>query len=102
MGDGQPDDKQHGALKRYENWDPKAKPETARIIHDGYAAVVKFDTGIEIDFPSDFVLHVCEPSFAHRKSNSSTLWTVGQRVRKIREWRGLPLDARADKCGIAK
>src|SRR5438128_1859951 len=28
------------ALERAENWNPKAKPKTVSIIHDGYAALV--------------------------------------------------------------
>ncbi len=48
------------ALDQAEDWNPKLKPKAAAIIHDGYGAIVKFDTGIKIDFPSDFVLHVCE------------------------------------------
>src|SRR5438876_711714 len=42
------------AFERMEDWNPKAKPETVNIIDDGYAAIVKFNTGFEIDFPSDF------------------------------------------------
>jgi transcriptional regulator with XRE-family HTH domain len=79
-----------------------AKPRAADIIHDGYAAIVRFDTGMKIDFPSDFVLHVCEPSYAYSKTKSRAMSGVGGRVRKIREARGLTLDALAVKCGIAK
>ena len=50
------------ALERAEDWNPRAKPKSAGIIHDGYAAFVEFGTGVKIDFPSDFVLHVCEPT----------------------------------------
>ena len=55
------------ALEQAEDWNPKAKPRAAGIIHDGYAAFVKFDTGVKIDFPSDRVLHVCEPSYTWYK-----------------------------------
>jgi transcriptional regulator with XRE-family HTH domain len=90
------------ALERAEDWDPKAKPKTAGIIHDGYAAVVKFDTGVTIDFASDFVLHVCEPSYTWYKDKGRAASGVGKRIREIREARGLTLDALAAKCGIAK
>jgi DNA-binding XRE family transcriptional regulator len=59
------------ALEQAEDWNPEAKPTAAKIIHDGYAAVVEFDTGVKIDFPSDFVLHVCEPSYAYYKDKGS-------------------------------
>src|SRR5712692_6342959 len=91
-----------GALERAEDWDPKAKPTAAAIIDDGYAAFVEFDTGVKIDFPSDFVLHVCEPSYAHYKDKARAVSGVGGRIREIREARGLTLDALAAKCGIAK
>src|SRR5207245_3068317 len=88
------------ALEQAEDWNPKAKPKAAGIIHDGYAAFVKFDTGVEIDFPSDFVLHVCEPSWYKDKGRAAS--GVGGRIREIREARGLTLDALAARCGSAK
>jgi len=91
-----------GALERAEDWNPKAKPRAVGIIHDGYAAVVEFDTGTTIDFPSDFVLHVCEPSYRWHKDKGRAISGVGGRVRQIRKARGLTLDALAAKCGIAK
>jgi transcriptional regulator with XRE-family HTH domain len=90
------------ALERAEDWDPKAKPKAAGIINDGYAAFVEFDTGGKIDFPSDFVLHVCEPSYAYFKDKGRAVSGVGGRIREIREARGLTLDALAVKCDIAK
>src|SRR5947209_8477264 len=90
------------ALEQAEDWNPKAKPKAAGIIHDGYAAFVKFDTGVRIDFPSDFVLHVCEPSYTWYKDKGRTVSGVGGRIREIRQARGLTLDALAAKCGIAK
>jgi hypothetical protein len=89
------------ALAQAEDWDAKAKPKGAGIIHDGYAAVVEFDAGVKIDFPSDFVLHVCEPSFAYYKDKSRAMSGVGGRIREFREARGLTLDALSAKCGIA-
>jgi len=90
------------ALEQAEDWNPKAKPKAAGIIHDGYAAVVEFDTGVKIDFPSDFVLHVCEPSYGYYKDKRRAIWSVGGRIRQIRKWRGLTLDTLAAKCRIAK
>ncbi len=90
------------ALEQAEDWNPKAKPKAAGIIHDGYAAFVEFDTGVKIDFPSDFVLHFCEPSYAYSKDKGRAVSGVGGRIREIREARGLTLDALAAKCGIAK
>lgn len=90
------------ALERAEEWDPEVRPKTASIIHDGYAAVVKFDTGTSIDFPSDFVLHICDPAYYWHKDKSRAVSGIGQRIRDIREARGLTLDALAAKCGIAK
>lgn len=90
------------ALDRAEEWDPKAHPKAVRIIHDGYAVVVLFDTGAQIDFPSDFVRHVCDPSYAWHKSKSRVLSGVGARIREIRQAHGLTLDALSAKCGIAK
>jgi transcriptional regulator with XRE-family HTH domain len=90
------------ALEKAEDWSPKARPASAGVIHDGYAAYVEFDTGVKIDFPSDFVLHVCEPSYAFYKDKRRSLSGVGGRIREIREARGLTLDALAAKCGIAK
>jgi len=90
------------ALEQAEDWDLKAKPKAVGIVHDGYAAFVEFDTGVKIDFPSDFVLHVCEPSYAWFKDKVRAVSGVGGRIREIREARGLTLDALAAKCGIAK
>jgi transcriptional regulator with XRE-family HTH domain len=90
------------ALDQVEDWDPKATPKAAGIIHDGYAAFVEFKAGLKIDFPSDFVLHVCEPAYAWHKDKSRAASGVGGRIRQIREARGLTLDALARKCGIAK
>ena len=55
------------ALDQAEDWNPSAKPKAAGIIHDGYAAFVKFDSKVTIDFPSDLVLHICEPAYAWHK-----------------------------------
>src|SRR4051812_46169121 len=74
-----------GALDRAESWDPKAKPTAAGIIHDGYAAVVKFDTGATIDFPSDFVLYICEPSYTWYKGKGRVVSGYGRWVHKIRQ-----------------
>src|SRR5262245_28802413 len=90
------------ALEKAEDWNPKAKAKIAKIIHDGYAAVVEFDNGIKIDFPADFVLHICEPSYTWHKDKSRTASGVGSRIREIRQGRGLTLDALAARCGIAK
>jgi transcriptional regulator with XRE-family HTH domain len=90
------------ALEQAEDWNPKTKPKATGIIHDGYAAFVEFDSGVKIDFPSDFVLHVCEPSYASYKENGRIMSGVGGRIREIRQARGLTLDALAAKCGIAK
>jgi transcriptional regulator with XRE-family HTH domain len=90
------------ALEQAEDWNPKAKPKAAGIIHDGYAAFVEFDTRVKIDFPSDFVLHFCEPSYAFSKNKARAASGVGGRIREIREQRGLTLDGLAAKCGIAK
>jgi transcriptional regulator with XRE-family HTH domain len=90
------------ALAQAEDWNPKAKPRAAGIIHDGYAAFVEFATGVKIDFPSDFVLHVCEPSYACSKDKGGAVAGVGGRIREIRAARGLTLDVLAAKCGIAK
>src|SRR5438045_2616009 len=90
------------ALEQAEEWDPKAEPKAATIIHDGYAAFVEFTTGLKIEFPSDFVLHVCEPSYAFYKEKARAMSGVGGRIREIRQARGLTLDALAAKCGIAK
>ena len=90
------------ALEQSEDWNAKSKPTSVRIIHDGYAAFVEFDAGVKIDFPSDFVLHVCEPSYAYSKDKGRSASGVGRRIREIRQARGLTLDALAVKCGIAK
>jgi transcriptional regulator with XRE-family HTH domain len=91
-----------GALDRAEDWDPEAKPKTTGISHDGYAAFVQFDTGVQIDFPADFVLHVCEPSYGHYKGKARAGSAIGARIREIRQARRLTLDALAAKSGIAK
>jgi transcriptional regulator with XRE-family HTH domain len=90
------------ALERAEVWNSEAKPKAIGIIHDGYAALVKFDTGVQIDFPSDFVLHICEPSYGWHKDKGRAISGVGGRIREIRLARGLTLDELAAKCGIAK
>jgi transcriptional regulator with XRE-family HTH domain len=90
------------ALRRAEDWHSKARPESAGIMHDGYAAFVEFGTGVKVDFPSDFVLHVCEPSYGYHKTKTRAASGVGARIREIRKARGLTLDALAAKCGIAK
>jgi hypothetical protein len=35
--------------------DPNINPTANSIIHDGYAALVEFDTGVHIDFTTDVV-----------------------------------------------
>lgn len=91
------------ALERAEDWNPRAKPKTLGIIHDGYAALVRFNTGVEIDFPTDFVLHICEPTYAwHKDKLRGESSCVGERIREIREARGLTLHELAVKSGIAK
>jgi hypothetical protein len=85
------------ALEKAEEWDSKAKPKSAGIIHDGYAGFVEFHTGLKIDFPSDLVLHVCEPSYAYHKDKRRAVSSVGGRIREIREARGLTLAALAAK-----
>jgi transcriptional regulator with XRE-family HTH domain len=90
------------ALSKAEGWDPKAKPKVAGIIDDGYAAFVEFNTGLKIDFPSDFAQHICEPSYSWYQDKGRAASGVGRRIREIREARGLTLDALASKCGIAK
>jgi transcriptional regulator with XRE-family HTH domain len=90
------------ALEQAEDWNPKAKPKAVNIIHDSYAAIVEFNTGVQIDFPSDFVLHTCEPSYAYYKDKRRAVSGVGARIRTIRQSRGLTLDALAAKSGIAK
>jgi transcriptional regulator with XRE-family HTH domain len=90
------------ALDRAEDWNPEARPKTVGILHDGYAAFVKFDNKITIDFPADFVLHICEPAYTWYKDKGRAASGVGRRIREIREARGLTLDALAKKCGIAK
>jgi transcriptional regulator with XRE-family HTH domain len=90
------------ALEKAEDWDPRAKPKSVGIIHDGYAAIVEFNTGVKIDFPSDFVLHVCEPSYSYYRKKGRAASGVGARIREIRGYRGLTLDALTARCGIAK
>lgn len=90
------------ALERAEDWNAQAKPRTVKIIHDGYAAVVQFDNHVKIDFPSDFVRHICDPSYTWHKSKARATSGVGTRMRQMRELRGLTLDALASRCGIAK
>jgi transcriptional regulator with XRE-family HTH domain len=90
------------ALDQAEDWNPKAKPKAVGIIHDGYAAFVKFNSGVKIDFPSDFVLHFCEPSYAFSKNKGRAVSGVGGRIREIRQSRGLTLDALSAKSGVAK
>lgn len=89
-------------LDRAEDWNPKAKPTKIEIIHDGYAAFVKFDSGETIDFPADFVQHLCDPSYSHYIGRGPVVSDVGARIREIRQARGLTLEALASKCGIAK
>jgi hypothetical protein len=56
------------ALASADDWNPKAKPMRVKIIHDGYAAIVEFNSKMKIDFPTDFVLYHCELSYAWHKS----------------------------------
>jgi DNA-binding XRE family transcriptional regulator len=90
------------ALARSDEWNPDARPKSAGIIHDGYAAFVKFDTKATIEFPADFVLHTCEPTYTWYKDKARAASGIGSRIREIRKARGLTLDALAAKCGIAK
>jgi len=55
------------SLKNADGYDTNAKPKRVTIMHDRYAAVVQFDNKVKIDFPSDFVRHICDPSYAWHK-----------------------------------
>jgi transcriptional regulator with XRE-family HTH domain len=90
------------ALSRAQDWAPEAKASAVEIVHDGCAAVVEFDNGIQIDFPSHLVLQFCEPAYGWHKGKRRAKSGVGARVREIREARDLTLDQLAVKCGIAK
>ncbi len=90
------------ALEKAEDWDPKAKPKAVKTIHDGFAALMEFEKSKAIDFASDFVLHVCDPSYAYYKHKGRAASGVGARIREIRQARGLTLDVLAARCGIAK
>lgn len=87
------------ALERAEDWDERARPESVSIIHDGYAALVAFDTGLKIDFPSDFVVQVCQAGM--NKGAGRPMSGVGRRMRQIREARGMTLRELAARTGVA-
>jgi hypothetical protein len=60
-----------GALAKAERYQSSAKPKTVEIIHDGYAAMVQFNNKVKIDFPSDFVRYICDPSYAWHKDKQA-------------------------------
>lgn len=90
------------SLETAEDWDPRATPKHIRIIHHGYAAMIEFNTKVKIDFPVDFVLHICEPAYTWYKSKAKAKTAIGARIRQIRELRGLTLEELAARCKIAK
>lgn len=84
-------------LDQAEDWDPKATPKAIHIIHDGYAAIVEFNTGVKVDFPSDVVLHFCEPRDSFHKDKGRAVSGVGPHSR---DSRGTRLDSGRVGCEI--
>ena len=76
-------------------------PVSALVVEHGTAAILRFKSGVELDFPVDFVLHHCEPSYAFFKGKISGLNSIGRNIRGIREAKKLTLAALSRKSGIA-
>ncbi|MBI3830552.1 MAG: helix-turn-helix transcriptional regulator [Planctomycetes bacterium] len=89
------------ALEGAEEWDG-SPVVAADILNGGYAGMVRLKSGACIDFPADFVLHECEPSYAYFKLKEKARAKIGGRIKARREAMGLSLSALADATGIAK
>lgn len=70
------------------------------IVDHGYAAMVRLESGAEIDFPADFVLHICEPTFAYYAGRAAPT-QIGDRVRALREERAWSQADLSRRSGIA-
>ncbi|MCZ7645006.1 MAG: helix-turn-helix domain-containing protein [Planctomycetota bacterium] len=71
-----------------------------RLEKDRRTAWLKLRSGVELDFPADFVLHHCEPTYAFHVSKIPPSM-LGARVKALRERDGLTLEELSAKTGIA-
>ena len=83
-----------------EEYDGSA-PISIALAAENSAAVVRFETGVELDFPVDFVLHHCEPSYPFFVGKISNSNTIGKNIRYFRESRDLTLGELSRITGIA-
>ena len=84
-----------------EEWDGSA-PISARTIQDETAALVVLESGVELDFPVDFVLHHCEPAYDYFVESVGNAERIGKNIRGVRQTKGLTLAEVAQRTGIAE
>ena len=77
-------------------------PSTVDTIEEGAAAVLRLKSGVQLDFPVDFVLHHCEPAYSHYVGKHDAPSRIGKQVRSIRLAKKLTLAQLAEKTGIAE
>ncbi|HLX60611.1 MAG TPA: helix-turn-helix transcriptional regulator [Planctomycetota bacterium] len=77
-------------------------PVSVTTIQNGEAAIVRLKSGVEIDFPADFVLHHCEPAYEYYAGKPAASSNVGKNVRHWRQIRLLTLADLSKKTGIAE
>lgn len=87
------------ALECAETWDGSGL-KSVEVVEDGWAVLAVLRSGAKVDFAADFVLHHCEPAYAHYRKGCAPL-RVGALVRAWRERRGYTLEAVAKATGIA-
>lgn len=78
-----------------------------RVVDGGDAFIVRLASGRHYDVAADFVLYHCEPSYRFHKGKpeqqareADSAARIGQRVRALREQRGLTQDALAAKADM--
>ena len=89
------------AFELAEDWDESGLASVRIDAKDKWTGWARQRSGVELDFPSDFVLHHCEPAYEHFGQKTSPV-RIGARIRMLREAKGFTLVDLAKKTGIAQ
>jgi len=98
--DGRHYDLPVAALEAAEDYDG-TPPVEVRTLHGGIAVIVRLKSGACVDFAADFVLHHCEPDYAHHRGKAKGT-NLGTRIQVLRRQRGISQEELAGKTGIAE